>query len=49
MLTVGALGVEGWEFTFALVPDETQFDAFFAVTLYVAFADTPEKTPVVLV
>ena len=49
MLTVGADGVAGWAFTTALVPDETQFDAFFAVTLYVAFAATPVNTPVVFV
>ena len=48
METVGAVGVLGWAFTLALVPDETQFDAFLAVTLYVAFAATPVKTPVVL-
>ena len=45
--TVGALGVLGCAFTAALAPDETQFDAFFAVTLYVTLAATPVKMPVV--
>jgi hypothetical protein len=48
METVGAVGVLGWEFTTAEVALETQFDAFFAVTLYVAPAATPVNTPVVL-
>mgnify|MGYP003351280074 CR=1 FL=1 len=48
METVGAVGVLGWEFTTAEVALETQFDAFFAVTLYVASAATPVNTPVVL-
>jgi hypothetical protein len=49
MEIVGALGVEGWAFTTAEVALEVQPDALRAVTLYVAFAATPVKMPVVLV
>ena len=48
MLIVGALGVLGWAFTTALVEVDVQPAAFCAVTLYVALAATPVKTPVVL-
>ena len=46
--SVGAAGVEGWAFTTATVAVEVHPDALREVTLYVP-ADTPEKTPVVLV
>ena len=48
METVGADGVDGWAFTTALVEVDVQPAAFCAVTLYVALAATPVKTPIVL-
>ena len=47
MLTVGAEGVLGCALTKALAWLDVQPAAFCAVTLYVAFAATPVKTPVV--
>ena len=47
MEMVGALGVLGCAFTTALAWLDVQPAAFYAVTLYVAFATTPVKMPVV--
>ena len=47
MLIVGADGAPTTALTTALVPVDTQLDAFIAVTVYVAFDDTPVKMPVV--
>ena len=49
MLMLGAEGAPTTALTTALVPVDTQLDAFIAVTLYVALEATPVKIPVVFV